>query len=335
MSSVSQKKLSETLGVTQAAVSKALSNAPDISPELRAKIRAKARELGYRPNKLARSLAGGRADIAGIFMPPAAENMSKFYGSVLYGLDMALRKNGYVPLVLCSSGNDREDEKNLNFLFQYKIAGVIAVAAALSPGVSDYFSRLLKDGGAAVSVGQTGIPGMPYSAGRDGESVMEMVRYLTDAGHRKIVFAGVARTSEEKRDAFLAAVKEFDLPARDNYPVNFEDGKALDAGLSALMGSGSRSTAILAGHDWLALRIISALDRLGIRVPDDVSVTGFGDEANFPEYIKVPLTTIRHDIQDLADGAFGLLLKKIKNEPCPLECLSKNYLVERLSVKKI
>ena len=51
--------------------------------------------------------------------------------------------------------------------------------------------------------------------------------------------------------------------------------------------------------------------------------------------MKVPLTTVRHDIQDLCEGAFRLLLKKINGESCPEKYLAKNYLVKRLSVKKI
>lgn len=335
MSSVSQKKLSEMLGVTQAAISKALSGAPDISPELRARIKAKASELGYRPNKLARSLVGGRTDIIGIFMPPPSETLSKFYGSILYGLNRAFRNCGYASLILCSSGDDQEDERHLNALQQYKIAGLIIVSTALTPRLSTYFAKMIEEGTAVASIGETGIQGMPFAVGKDAESVREMVGLMVARGHRRIVFASAAKINSGRAAAFLATAKELGLPEQDKPVAHCVDDMATESELSELMGSSTPPSAIFAAHDGLALRIISTLERLGYAVPADVSVVGFGDDVNFPEHMRVPLTTVKHDIQALGEGALGLLLKQLRGEPCPDSYLADNFLVERGSLRRL
>ena len=140
---------------------------------------------------------------------------------------------------------------------------------------------MIEDGGAAVSIGGTGIPGMPFAAGQDGESVREMVKYLADCGHRKIVFACGLKINTVRTEAFLSAVKELKLSEKNNFLINCADEKSLGAELAELMRSAARPSCGLrrARHDG---------DEDNLRAGETrrlhsggVSVAGFGDDVNF------------------------------------------------------
>jgi LacI family transcriptional regulator len=292
-------------GVSIATVSRAHRDAARVSPATRERVRQAVAELGYRPSRLGRSLARGRHDAIGIVFPDLS---GPYFSSVILGYEEASAADGQSVLILATHGR-----------------------AASATQVSDLSDRV--DG--LVLLGRTvgdesvaelealGIPlvllARPASGTADSvraenrDSARRLTTHVIEHGHRRIGFLGDPNATPdgaERWDGFLHAHRRAGLRVwRDPIPSGFRESDGLAAALPLLSAS-TRPTALVCVNDEVAMGVLDAARGIGLRVPDELAVTGW-DDVPAARHLNPPLTTVRQPMLDLGRRAAELLRDRI------------------------
>lgn len=314
------KDIANQLGLSKSTVSYALNGrSKHVSEELRTKILEVAREIGYRPNEVARSLAIGRTHTIG-FVPLSLERYalgSTFVQTALSAIYTSAEDSG-LHILLPTGYNPSQPDLTQDRLFQARVDGIVLLTGEDSPMLRDFVVRRIP---LAIVAGPAGSPGPTFNADNAG-GARQAADHLVSLGHRHIALLGSARHFDlaERGDAFAKRLEEHgvELPADRvrigdaSVPGSYE--AALD-----LLRARPRPTAVFCVNDHMAYGLIHAASRLGLSVPQDVSVVGFDDEireANEVSALFLPaLTTIRQPVAEMSRVAFDAIVRQIDGEP--------------------
>lgn len=304
-------------GVSKATASRALSGAGEVAPATRARVVAAAAELGFVASATAASLVTGRTRNVGVVSPHIGK---WYYSEVIEGIEEALIREGY-DLTVFRLQEDPTQRQQLfgYFLARKRVDAVITVSLALSP---EDVTALHALGRPVVGIGG-GIPGMSSLRIDDVEASRLATAHLTSLGHRRILHVGGDQA--EKRDFHihsqrLAGFRQALLAAgiapsgADFHQADLSIPGGLRAGLDVLGDPSRRPTAVAAATDEIAIGVLIAADRLGIRVPGDLSVVGIDDHELAEMY---GLTTVRQLPREQGELAVALALEAM--EPSALE----------------
>ncbi|MBA8794140.1 LacI family transcriptional regulator [Friedmanniella endophytica] len=313
-------------GVSLATVSRVLNDNPRVDRALAAKVRQAADDLRYSASPLARSLVLGKTNTVAVVVPDL-ENPT-FLG-VLRGLSRAAGRDGYHILV-ADSAESVTEEIALAGTTRRRCDGLVLCAPRMP---EDDLRRLLGELQPVVLVnrepGSTDPTGTPVVAADYRAALAELLELLHADGHRELVYlAGASRSASNTRR--LAAVRDFGADHPDarvvTLPcgVNFADGYAAAATVADRIAGhvgagdpeGGQPTAVLAFNDLVAMGLLSGLGERGIRVPADVSVTGF-DDIPFARYLSPPLTTAAVPVDELGVQAWHRMADRLGGRTTP------------------
>ncbi|MFW6059439.1 MAG: LacI family DNA-binding transcriptional regulator [Phycisphaeraceae bacterium] len=326
---ISQARLAAMLGVSQMTVSKALRGHTDISPRTRENVRRAAERLRYQPNGLARSLVDGHTHTIGLLLP---RFRGHYYSRVLETLEDQIRQRGYTPLLTKGTFDDGANEQALQQLQQFRVAGYIIVPLAPDWN-TPYFEQLVHAGERIVFLGPHESAAVPSTYNLDHEGAHAAVTHLHQLGHQHIAclqHPDPHAFFERPRVAgYRAAMRAADLAPRLIQPADVGD---LQAACVRHLQSHPDTTAIFCCADAEALKAIRAAEQVGRRVPEDLSVIGFGDNLPYPDEMRVPLTTVAHDPQRIARTAVELLFSRLAGDTAVQHVPIENHLVHRASV---
>ncbi len=277
-------------GVSTGTVSRTLNGSTSVSEAKRQAVLEAVRHLGFRPNPVARGLAGGRTLSIGVVTPTIT---SPFYGEALGGVEQELATNGYMLLFASDRWSEAGARQALAALVGRCVDALIVLAGLLPNSVLASYAQHLP----MVVVGRAAQePGLFCIAFDNRTGARMATQHLIDGGHRRIAHITGNLDLEDGplrqagyRDALMAAGLACD-PA-----LVIEGNFTEDSGQRAverMLATGLDFTAVFAGNDQMALAAALVLHRCGRRVPDDVSLVGFDDLA--PAHFAIPpLTTIR------------------------------------------
>lgn len=300
--------VAERAGVSAKTVSRVLNNEPNVRPAKRELVMKAARDLGYRPNPAARSLAGARSFlIAHLHDNPVPE----YVAAVNTGIYQACRAQGYFLLPELVDRQAPDFLQRLeSFLIMSRADGVV-----LTPPLCDDpdILGLLKDSGTAyASLSPARQPEhTPVIRLDDRLAATEMVRHLLSLGHQQIAFiAGPAghNASTGRREGFLDALSEAGLKVNPDHIV--EGDYSLRSGLEAarkLVAASPRPSAIFAANDDMAVGAMTAVMAAGLRIPQDISIAGF-DDTRLASVVWPALTTIRQPVVEMGRRAAERLM---------------------------
>lgn len=261
-------------GVSIATVSRVLNDSSKVSQATRRKVLDAAYQLGYTPSFAARSLAKQKSDLIGAIFPRMA---SGFFADVLCGLDAGAKDGGFHLLTAFS--HDEDDEQRLSERFVRQ--GLVGALIVMNFRLDDRFLAHLAESGIPV-VSLDGPTPEISSASIDNAAGMEqLLSHIAGLGHRRIAallgmpnaFDSADRLSACQR---LAAGLGLEIPQGWLLPGGFTEAGGYQA-VKDLLVRGEKPTAIVAFNDLMALGAIRAVREAGLRVPEDVSVTGFDD----------------------------------------------------------
>jgi DNA-binding LacI/PurR family transcriptional regulator len=293
-------------GVAQSTVSRCFQEDSAISPDTRAHVIAVAERLGYRPNAVARSLILGRSNAIGVVVNQYTLRNNP---DLLYTVSATLARHA-LTLLLITVADDDEDHAAIERALEFPLDGVIS-CATLPPGDIERFRRF---GVPVVFLNRhIAATGVDCVSTDNDAAARQLADALHRAGHRRFLcVAGPpgAPVSESRLNGFVARIGELGATHLDTLYTDF----SYEQGSSAVMERGARLKrevdAIFCANDQIALGVMDACRyRLGLRVPDDISVTGFDDvtEASRPAY---RLTTVRQQTARLAEKALDLLMSR-------------------------
>jgi LacI family transcriptional regulator len=295
-------------GVSRATVSLVLRDSPLVAAETRARVREAALSVGYLYNRGAATLRGRRTRTVGLLVT-AIDN--PFFGELIAGAEAALDAAGYIAFLATTADSLDRQERTLQRLREHGVDGLILCAAAETGAAR--LAGLAAEGPPCVQVvRQVDGSGGDFAGPGNRDGMERLTEHLIGLGHRNIAFAGTAVLHSglrQRLDGVAAALRRHDLPPPMVLPTAAtRAGGAESAALLHAMAT--RPTALVCSNDLMAFGAMPALERLGLRVGQDIAVTGVGD---VPEAAlgRPPLTTLATEPRRIGQEAARLLLRRI------------------------
>ncbi len=303
---VTTHDIAERLGLSQSTVSRILSGAPGhrAAASTRERVLAVARELGYRPNAVARSLRRGRTEVIGLYTGHDYDARNEFLGTILGGLQRACERQR-MDLMLFSAYGGRSPEAMMSRLLDGRIDGLLVHANTDDPIVPHLAETSLP----VVAIADA-LPGLPAAVADDVRGMDLLIEHLWERGYRRYRMV-VPRQSlvsvARRQEAFLAAMAERPEADGSILTVQEEDGRMVLPVIAP-------DTVACCWNDRTAYDLLKACREAGLRVPQEVAVAGFDgflDE-------KLParqLLTVACPWDLVAEAALDQLSRLIDGEP--------------------
>lgn len=319
---VAMTDVARRAGVSQKTVSRVVNGEPHVTDAIRARVQAAIDEMGFRPNAAARALVTRRNQRIGM-----VTTRTSLYGpaSILEGVDSALRGSGYYLSVARTQGDGVADlQAAVDELVTQDIAGLV-----LSEPIDLGHPDLRIPHGLPVLSFDSPTSGSPAPGSRDtharpDELVMgadetagarSATEHLLALGHRTVHHvggrAGWAATAR-RVCGWRGALADAGIEAPPVVHGDWSPRSGYEATADLLRRRGV--TAIFTANDHMAIGAIRAVERAGLRVPDDVSIVGF-DDAPEAEFLSTPLTTVRQDFAEVTRLAVHRLVRAIEGRP--------------------
>jgi LacI family transcriptional regulator len=297
-------------------VSKALRDAPDVSEATKLRIRKLAQEMGYVPNTAAQGLRTRTTRSFGLII---SSTTNPIFARMVLAIEQRAHELGY-DLLLAHTHNlpEREEQAILRMLAR-RVDGIfISPVYRLSPEAKAY-QELRTRSTPVVILGHPApfCSGFVHVEADDIQGSHAVTEHLLELGHRRIAFlAGplAAPWTLERLEGYRRALREHGLEPEDQ--LVFQAGRTVEDGLAVaaqILSENCKATAIQAVNDPVAVGVIRGLQQQGLRVPQDISVAGFGNVL-LGENAPVPLTTVRQPKFTLAMAAVDLMLMRLKGQ---------------------
>lgn len=332
---VSLKDLAQELGVSIATVSRALRNSPEIGKDMQQKVKELAKRLNYRPNPFARSLRRESPRIIGVVMPNL---VSHYYAAVLDGIEDEAATAGYSVISANSHEDFATEARAIDNFISLHVEGIVA---CLAQSTTDYshFVELADMGIPLVFCGRTCLPERFSSVTANGDEAARMAtQHLIDTGSRRIAFIGGPNHLDmvrRRKHGYLEALRDNRI-AIDRTLVacgKIDYGVALGAAME-MLGRDDRPDAIIAFNDTITFAAFAAIKRMKLRIPDDVALIGFTDDAH-AAYVTPRLSAIVDQSHLMGVTACRMLLRNIGGDTSVCREVVPQQLVIRETSAKI
>jgi LacI family transcriptional regulator len=316
-------------GVSVSAVSKVLRDAYGVSPQMRARVTAAIDQLGYRPHAGARTMRGSSYTIGVVLV----ELTSPFQPEVAKGVSDALESTPYQEVVIAGGSSQERQKRSIEALLDRQVDGLILVAPWVDVAwVEDLAARI-----PTVAVALHG-PGKNFDTVVDDDylGARLMVDHLVGLGHRRIAHTGMPPAKGMKRPFVLSHTARQDgyeqaMRHHGLEPDVISSWYSEEGGYRSAMEAFARPeppTAIFAGADIAALGVLRAAEDHGLRVPEDLSVTGY-DNIYVSTINRVSLTTVDQSGQMTGAVSARLLLERLDGRSQPVRYVVAPRLVPR------
>lgn len=319
-------------------VSRAFNDSPLVSVATRERVLAAARELGYRPNSAARALSKGRTNNVAVVLKPG-HLAGQFHSELLGGIHSVICHREMSMLLAVAPENENPGHWLRHLVSGAAFDGFILHHSVVREVGPELVHSLRLPTVVAGLFPQPGEEGLELSAvGFDHVSgIQQAVRHLVALGHRGIAFLGSPQFGGEpstREQAFRNEMKEAGLAVREKWIVACSSDLDAQAGTEAIQKVlGERRpypTAVICGTDALASGAVCGARAWGLRVPEDLSVVGYGD-LPWSSYFTPPLTTVHQRGYELGTVLGEKLLALLDGRP---EGLGVNALPMRLVVRQ-
>lgn len=283
------RDVAKRAGVAPITVSRVINNSGYVSAQTRARVEAAVEELGYVPNRLARSLRLKRTNTLALVV---TDITNPFWTTVVRGVEDAANDAGFTVILCNTDESEAKQDAYLQVLLQKRVDGILFVPAS---GAAEPVNRVQKQGIPIVVLDRR-VPDARVDVVRgDSEGgAYLLVRHLLDLGHRRIaVLSGpqIVSTSVERVSGYCRALREAGLGegAEQVYYGQFTQPSGYQAAQEALERT-PQPTALFATNNFIAVGALRALGDAGLRVPEDISLVSFDDLTS--ELVIEPFLTV-------------------------------------------
>lgn len=313
MKHVTIKDVAKKLNLAISTVSRALNDKYDIKKETRELVLKTAKEMGFSPNPIARSLLNQCTNQIGVVIP---EFINAFFPEVIIGIQEVLQKEGYQILIMQSSENSSNELENVKTLERNMVDGIIVSLTKETTDIS-YFEKLISDGFPIVFFNRTNSL-LKASAVifDDYKWSFFATEHLITQGCKNIVHFMAPKhlmLSANRKQGFIDAHKKHKLEVQPEQII--ESGLMINDGereVEKLIKMNKLPDGIFAANDPMAVGAIRALKRNGYRIPEDVAIVGF-TESKVADIIDPPLTSVAQPTNKIGQIAAKMLLEQIKS----------------------
>ncbi|MBP0903186.1 LacI family DNA-binding transcriptional regulator [Mariniflexile gromovii] len=305
------KKMAENLGVSISTVSRALSDHPDISQPTKEKVKKLATELNYVPNVFAKGFRHHRSNIIGVVVSSITHHYTT---TIIRGVLEEAASRGY-KVIISESNNDVEKQTEmLNTMIQFGVDGVLLSLSKLTKDVQGVLKTLHKIPIILFDKVSSKIPCTQVVI-NDEEAAYNAVEHLINIGKKRIAIIKefeFSYNSEKRFAGYLKALKDHNIEVDEKIiqsceDINLDQGKRLT---NILLSLKERPDAIFAITDTAAIGAIKALKKFNVKIPEEIAVVGFSNNAN-STIIEPQLTTIDQPGNRIGKTAVHYLIEEI------------------------
>ena len=298
--------------VSISTVSRVLNNTAPVKNSTRARVLKVVKELRYHPNLQARSLAGGKSRTLGLIV---SNLENPFFLDVFRAFESDAHHQEYEVLVANTDYSPRRLVSSAQLMMGRRVVGLAVIVSEMDPSLMKEFAEL----NLPIVLYDVGVPAKNIYKIRVNyeKGIRKAVEYLHSMGHRRMAFVGhhtgLAPLLDRKK-SFLNTMKQYSGQVEFT-PAADRDGP--EGGQSAMrhfLDSGFKPTAVICVNDFMALGVLKELRESGLRVPEDVSVTGY-DNIRLSEFVHPPLTTVNIPRAEIGHTAFQALVPSVEEHP--------------------
>ena len=295
-----------------------------MNPAKREAVLAAMKELNFEPNIFARGLASGQSKTIGVM----TQNIgSPFYDAISQGILATLPETGYSPIFADGRWRPETSIAAAETLLGRMVDGLIIVGSRLN----EEDLGKLTDRVPIVIVGREINGWGNRCLYLDNERAgFEATRHLINLGHERIIhIAGIKDHQDaiRRKAGYRRALEEANIAYDPELVFDGEfDGNSGVIAVNSFLAKGTKFSAIFAANDMMAFGARLALYRRGIRVPEDISIIGFDDQAE-SAFMTPPLTTVRQPANEMGVAAADAMIKLIAEEEYTLPKLSPSIAV--------
>ncbi|HKX85951.1 MAG TPA: LacI family DNA-binding transcriptional regulator [Flavobacterium sp.] len=334
---ITLKQIAKELDVSISTVSKSLRNSPEIGEETREKVQAFAKLYNYKPNNIALSLKNRKTKTIGIIIP---EIVHHFFATVISGIEHYANDYGYNVIVCLSDESFDKEVINMEMLAGGSIDGFIMSLSKETQNKGDFhhISEAINQGMPVVMFDRvTNDIFCDKVIIDDKTAAQDAVNFLVFKGMKKIgiittvdyVSVGKLRT-----DGYLQAFRQNNIIVKEELILKIEDIENCAIAIEKFVAEQDLD-GIFAVNELFAVTAIKAANKLGKKVPEDLSVIGFTDGI-ISKFSTPSITTVSQDGVEMGKRAAKLLIDRLENDEddefYTVEIV-ETYLVERESTR--
>lgn len=314
------KDIAARAGVSVMTVSKALRDEPDISVTTKTRLKHLAKEMGYVPDTFARALRTRSSGLLGLVISTIT---NPIFARVIYGIEEQAREAGYQIVLAQTLGTVEREEACIRQLLARQVDGLFISPVYRMPTDAGVYREIIARKTPAVILGHRAAFCSQFHSVEpdDLQGSYQLTGHLLKLGHKRIAFLTgpiASPASQERFEGYRRALREAGLEADEK--LVFQAGTTIEDGVKAalqMLNEANDATAVQADNDLVAVGAANTFLNQGLKIPQDLSVVGFGNILT-AEYFRVPLTTVRqpkHRLGSAAMEAMTLLLRGETPQP--------------------
>ena len=319
-------------GVSQSAVSRVFTPGASVSQSMTDRVLAAADELGYRPNVLARTMITGKSRLIGLVV---AYLDNQFYPEILEKMSTSLQQRGYHVLVFMAQQTSGNIDSVLQEILDYQVDGIVLASVAMSSQLAEQcdaagipvvlFNRAQTDDNFSTVTSNN------FAGGR------ALADFLVAGGHERIAYiAGWegASTQRDREAGFRAGLADHGRELFARGVGDFHTERAAEAALDMFTGD-HVPDAVFVANDHMAFAVMDVLrGKLGLAIPEDVSVVGY-DDVQLAAWPSFDLTTVSQPSDRMVAETVSALMAQIEDgETVPRRVSINGGLVVRGSARR-
>ncbi|WP_213767435.1 LacI family DNA-binding transcriptional regulator [Caballeronia sp. dw_19] len=324
------KDVADRAGVSISTVSRVMNSPHMVREAVRENVERVLAELGYFPDPAARALSSKRMNTIGIIVPILG---TAIFSDWVVALQKRLDEHGFSLLISSSEYDPPKEYEDLLVLLNRGVDGIILIGDNHLPETYALLSRRNVPALCAFTHHSSG--GLPCVGFDHRAAARELAEYLIRIGHREIgVIASpfvhndrIQARVQGVRDAISGAGLALPESRLVEVPYSIEDGRRAFA---RLINNEPKLTAIMCMTDILAFGATLEATRLGYRIPDHVTLTGF-DDLEFARHLIPPLTTVRVAAREIGSLCADRIVQALANESVPLTLVATEALIRASS----
>ncbi len=330
--------IANELGLSEATVSLALNGSEVVNEKTKQKVLQTAKKMGYVPNAVARRLVKKQSNLIGLIVP---DIQNPYFSAIVKNIDESVRENGYRLTIALSNNDSHEEENAIDEMIQNRVDGLIIISIAVPNEDSSYLEKLKIHGVPYIFCSDKyQSSNAPIVAPDLRQGMLDLASWVLQNDYQDIIYltsqTGVY-TFELREQGFRQAVGPLEDRVKYNIihmpycdyenACNTVQELIAQGELSDILPS-NKSKILMCSNDICALGALNTLTKNGVKVPDQVAITGF-DDVIFSEIASVPLTTMSIDIKEIAKTTVESLISLIKGED-----VDSMYISTTLSVRQ-
>ncbi|MDW7658810.1 MAG: LacI family DNA-binding transcriptional regulator [Bacillota bacterium] len=299
------KDIADALNLSTSTVSRVVNNQDRVDPERRRRVLATMKQLNYQPNDNARRLKTNSSNVIGVIVPDIS---NPYYAAVIKGIERKAMATGW-SVLLCNSDEQAEREvQAVRLLMRQKVAAIIAAPSVDQASIPDLYGSL-----ECPVVFFDNVPNnlrSIFAVTVDNvRAVSDLVHYMLTCGHRRIFMitgpAGESSADERLSGWMQSLLKAGIEPGPDWFgrgDFREDSGKAI---MEQFLERTDRPTAIIAANNLMAYGAVKAIEALGLRIPEDMSIGAF-DIVDTTGLMRLSITTVVEPAEEIGQVAADL-----------------------------